>query len=249
MERLENFDLFRVCQYFLSQGFSTNTPFRLNCNCAVGAVVKKTALASFVVLLLVVIFQFSSVVLANPIPYPAESSQEFPTIKLNSPKDGEVLAATTVSLNFTVIKPDSWNFYWLTKMPVIGTYDVFMYMDGNLLSKNPLMDPGSSGFPTADYSVSLSMLTRGTHTVKIEVEAFTYYDDPEPEHGDYLTFSKNISETVYFTVNADMPTPSPTSTPTLKPQTTEQVAIVGVAVMVAVIGAGLGLLIHLIKRK
>jgi hypothetical protein len=111
------------------------------------------------------------------------------------------------------------------------------------------VDPGSSGFPTADYSVSLNMLTRGTHTVKIEVEAFTYYDDPEPEHGDYLTFSKNISETVYFTVNADMPTPSPTSTPNLKPQTTEQVAIVGVAVMVAVIGAGLGLLIHLIKRK
>jgi hypothetical protein len=92
--------------------------------------VKRTALASFtLLLLLVVIFQFSSLALANPVPYPAEPSQEFPIIKVDSPEDGEFLTATSVSLNFTVIKPDSWNFYWLTTMPVIGTYDVFMYMD------------------------------------------------------------------------------------------------------------------------
>jgi hypothetical protein len=93
------------------------------------------------------------------------------------------------------------------------------------------------------------MLTRGTHTVKIDVEAFTYYDDPEPEHGDYLTFSKNISETVHFTVNADPPTPSPTSTPTSEPQQKGQEIIAGVAFATAVFAAGLGLLIYLIKRK
>jgi hypothetical protein len=124
------------------------------------------------------------------------------------------------------------------------------YLDGNLLNKNPLVDPGSSGFPNADYSVFLSMLTRGTHTVKIDVEAFTYYDDPEPEHGDYLTFSKNISETIHFTVNADPPTPSPTSTPTSKPQqdaflTTLVAAASGASATIV----GLGVLLYFKKRK
>jgi len=142
---------------------------------------KKTALA---LLLLVVMFQFSSLAIANPIPYPTEPSQEFPTLKVNSPKNGEVFTATSVEVNFTVTKPDSWNFYWLTIMPVIGTYVVHIYLDGNLHSKYPLVDPGSSGFPTADYSVFLYWLTRGAHSVKIEVEAYSYYDDPSPEPGD-----------------------------------------------------------------
>lgn len=45
-------------------------------------------------------------------------------------------------------------------------------------------------------------------------------------------------------------TPTPTPTPSQEPQQTEQVeAILGVAIVVAVFGAGLGLLIYLIKRK
>jgi hypothetical protein len=217
-----------------------------------GDVMKKTALAlcMLLLLLLLVMFQFSGLALANPVPYPSEPSQEFPTLKVDSPKNGEVLTASSVSLNFTVTKPDSWDYYWLTTMPVIGTYDVFTYLDGNLLNKNPLMDPGSSSFPTANYSVSLSMLTRGTHTAKIDVEASTYYEDPEPEQGDYLTFSKNISETVHFTVNADPPNPSPTSTPTSKPQQEPfSTTIVATASGVSAALACLGLLVYFKKRK
>jgi hypothetical protein len=211
---------------------------------------KKTALAlCMLLLLLLVMFRFSGLALANPVPYPVEPSQEFPALTVNSLKDGEVLTATSASLNFTVTKPDSWNFYWLTTMPVIGTYDVFTYLDGNLLNKNPLVDPGSSGFPTADYSVFLSMLTRGTHTAKIEVEAFTYYDDPEPEHGDYLTFSKNISETIHFTVNADMPTPSPTSTPTSEPQQEPFPATLIIAPIAILAVTCIGLTVYFKKRK
>ena len=48
-----------------------------------------------------------------------------------------------------------------------------------------------------------------------------------------------------------MPTasPAPTSTPYNEPQQTVQEIIIGAAIAVAVIGAGLGLLIYLIKRK
>jgi hypothetical protein len=48
---------------------------------------------------------------------------------------------------------------------------------------------------------------------------------------------------------ATTPTPPPTSTPYQEPQQTEQEIIIGAAIAVAVIGAGLGLLIYLIKRK
>ena len=43
--------------------------------------------------------------------------------------------------------------------------------------------------------------------------------------------------------------PAPTSTPYQEPQQTEQDIIIGVAITTIVIGAGLGLLIYLIKRK
>jgi hypothetical protein len=136
------------------------------------------------------------------ISYPVEPNQELPTLEVWSPHNGEVFSLTTVALNFTVTKPDSWNVYWLTTIPVIGAYIVYVYLDGR--SHSTLFDPGSSGFPTADYSVSLYRLTRGTHTAKIDVEAFTYYNDPSPEPGDYLTYSRNITETIHFTVNADL---------------------------------------------
>ena len=49
---------------------------------------------------------------------------------------------------------------------------------------------------------------------------------------------------------AKTPTPTPTITPYQEPQQTEQFeTILGWAIVVAVFGAGLGLLIYLIKRK
>ena len=52
-----------------------------------------------------------------------------------------------------------------------------------------------------------------------------------------------------FQTPSPQPTPTPTSTPYTEPQATEQGIILGVAITVAVIGAGLGLLIYLLKRK
>jgi hypothetical protein len=42
---------------------------------------------------------------------------------------------------------------------------------------------------------------------------------------------------------------NPTPSPSVKPQLTDQEVIIGVAITIAVIGAGLGLLVYLIKRK
>ena len=185
------------------------------------------------------------------IPYPAEPSMQFPTIDIDSPENGETLEATSLWLNFTVTKPDSWDLYWLTAIPVVGTYSAYVYLDQKLLaiSRNLLEDPGSSGFPVADYSFVLSKLSRGDHSVEVLLEAATFYEDPSPEPGDYLQYSKNITKTIHFNVNADLPTPSPSPLPSEEPQLAEQDAILGVAVTVAIVCVGLGLLVYLIKRK
>jgi hypothetical protein len=68
-------------------------------------------------------------------------------------------------------------------------------------------------------------------------------------HMSYLqgTGSQVIANIVYATAT---PTPTPTATPTHEPQQTNQTeTIMGLAIVVAVLGAGLGLLIYLIKRK
>ena len=181
-------------------------------------------------------------------PYPAEPSLEFPTIDVYSPNNGEFLEVNSVWLNFTVTKPDSWDLYWLTEIPVIGSYSVYIYLDGNLYNNHPLEDPGSSGFPVAEYSVVLSKLSRGDYSVEVLLEASTFYEDPSPEPGDYLRYSRNITETINFTVDADLPT-SPTPLPSEEPQPLGQDVILGVAVTVAVVCVGLGFLIYFKKRK
>jgi hypothetical protein len=67
-------------------------------------------------------------------------------------------------------------------------------------------------------------------------------------------WSSTQTITVYPSSSSPTPTPSPATTPTITPynepqQTYQTETIVGVAIVVAVIGAGLGLLIYLIKRK
>lgn len=212
---------------------------------------RRKALASFMLLLLLVSMpQFFSLVKANPVPYPPEPSQEFPTLKINSPKNGEVFTVTTAEINFSVTKPDSWNLYWLTAIPVIGSYVVLVYLDGSLHSR--YFDPCSTGFPTQTISVYLNKLTRGGHSVKIDVEAYTYYENPtNPTPGSYLTYSRNITETIHFTVNADLPTPTPSPTPsprpTSKPESFPTTLVIAPVSIVAVVGVGL--LIYFKKRK
>jgi hypothetical protein len=207
-------------------------------------------------LLLAVLFQFFSLstadpFLSHPVPYPTEPNQEFPTLKVSSPKNGEVFTVTSAEINFTVTKPDSWNFYWLDKFyglstkPVIGSYIVHVYLDGSL--HNIHGDPGSTGFPTADYSVSLNRLARGGHNVEINVVASTFYDDPSPEPNDFLTYPKNISKTIHFTVNADLPTPSPSPEPTSEVEPFPTTLVVASITLVTVIG--ISFVIYFRKRN
>jgi hypothetical protein len=74
---------------------------------------------------------------------------------------------------------------------------------------------------------------------------------PAPTYDFYFEgTTSNWSETQTITIGESLnPIPSPTSTPYQESQPTEQEVIVGTVITVAVIGAGLGLLLYLIKRK
>ena len=171
-------------------------------------------------------FQFSSLATANPVPYPTTPNQELPTLKVESPNDGEVFTSDTIRLNFTVTIPDSWDSYWLTAMPVIGDFDVDVYLDGNL--KYTEWMAGSPGILTYNYSIVLDDLTGGEHSARILITARTFFQPKLANNGrEYL---RDFYETRNFTIQ-----PFPVT------------LVTGVIVAVAIIG--IGSLVYFKKRK
>jgi hypothetical protein len=208
---------------------------------------KRTALAPTLIsalLLVAVSLEFISLASANPVPYPSEPNKELPTLKVESPQNGGVYKVDTVKLDFTVTKPDSWNFYWLgvtSGLPVIGDYSVWVYLDGNL--NCTYWDPCLRDVLTTNYSVVLDGLTRGGHSVKIDVKARTFYRNPNPDPYDYLEYFMNVSDTIHFTIDAGPSFPSPELTSSPEPQqypdSFPTTLVVGSIITVVVVGIGL----------
>lgn len=201
----------------------------------------KRAIAFIVsILLLVGSFQFFSLASANTVPYPSKPNQELPTIEVYSPKDGEVFNVTSVVLNFNVTKPESWDYYWM-HLPVIGTYHVLVILDGKaILSKfEDEFNRNLEESLTQSISSNFAELTGGNHTAEVVVTAYAHYSNPSPDHSKYLQDIRNISKTVNFMVNADLPTPTPTIEPETEVAPFPIIEVVSVAVIVAVFVAGL----------
>ena len=199
-------------------------------------------------LLMTVAFHFPLFASANPmyeIPYPSEPNNELPTLKLESPQNGTAYTEGTAELVFAVTKPFSWHIYWYTgasePIPVIGSYIVWVYLDGNITYH--FLDPHLQRVRTANYSLTLDWLKSGTHSLRIDMKATTYYKNPYPDLYDYLTHSMNVSETIQFTIQ-DASTPSPE--PHQEPFPTTLVATVS-GFSAATIS--LGLLVYFKKRK
>ena len=201
-----------------------------------------------VLLLMTVALHIPSFALANPmyeIPYPSEPNMELPTLKVESPQNGTAYTAVTAELSFTVTKPDSWDTYWNAGVseliPVIGSYIVWVYLDGNITYH--FLDPHLQRVRTANYSLTLDWLKSGTHSLRIDMKATTYYKNPYPDLYDYLTHSMNVSETIQFTIQ-DTSTPSPEPHQESFPTT-----LVATASGFSAATISLGLLFYFKKRK
>jgi hypothetical protein len=81
-----------------------------------------------------------------------------------------------------------------------------------------------------------------------DVAGYLAVDDDGNLHMSYLAGSPTVITSLMYATAT--PPATPTSTPTHEPQQTNHTeTIMGLAIVVAVLGAGLGLLIYLIKRK
>jgi hypothetical protein len=215
---------------------------------------KKTAVASYMLLLLLVsVFQFSSLATANPVPYPEEPNQELPTLKVESPSAGEVFKVGNITVKFSVTIPDSWNYYWMFGFPVIGDYGFDVLLDGHLEYAG--YESGSKDIFIRNYSVVLDELARGEHSAKILITARTFYQNPYSP-GRYYEYLRNMSVTRNFTVlysqpsPSSSPTPSPTATPSpLLKQTEPFPTTLVIAPIASVAVIGIGLLFYFKKRK
>jgi len=158
--------------------------------------------------------QFVALVSANFVPYPAEPNQDPPSLTLQMPRNADIYYGSSVEVNFIVSKPASWLYngpygrtlyYWWSEapFPIIGTYSVAIYLDGTIASciSDLGIENGRDNL-TANYSIILEELTRGQHTLKIEVMADTLYNpDASQQNGQASKYAMNISETIHFTVD------------------------------------------------
>jgi hypothetical protein len=127
---------------------------------------------------------------------------------------------------------------------------------------DPIFFVGSStygGYYKASDSeftvVSLSIESYNFSSGQIDIQAIALVGNQYPtdmQNGAVYGFEGEMSvwsNTQTVTIGESQ-TSTPTQTPSQEPQQTEQLdVIIGVAITVAVIGAGLGLLIYLMKRK
>jgi len=164
---------------------------------------KKALGVAFVLALLfstVASLQFVSLVKANPVPYPSTPNTDLPTLTVQTPQNySDIYAENSVILNFSVTKPDSWNRYHLG-IPVIGDYQVFVYLDSNLF--DTFLDPRPYEQLTREYSVVLNGLTSELHTLKIDVRARTFYKITKAAE-DPLEHFMNTSATINFNIIAE----------------------------------------------
>jgi hypothetical protein len=88
---------------------------------------------------------------------------------------------------------------------------------------------------------------------EVDVQVQALFGDFRAEPYVHITHVGGPTYDFYFEGETQSATPSPSttpiSTPYQEPQQTEQEIIIGAAIAAVVIGAGLGLLIYLIKRK
>lgn len=187
--------------------------------------------------------------LANYIPYPPEPNEDPPTLIVQTPQNSTTYNVNTVNLTFTVTKPDSWLYNGLPyyyegfigmRVAIIGQYHIRIYLDGNYYwDYSDRLEENL----TTNYSLVLYGLTKGGHSVIIDLEATTYYNPYYPNHTSAARSKRldNVSDTIHFTVNTPEPFPN-----TSEPFPT---AIVAAASGASVAIIGIGLLIYFRKRN
>jgi hypothetical protein len=187
------------------------------------------AVVSLLLILLLLFFigQFTSLAKANPLPsasYPETPDKNEPIIAIEVPKNDIVSNVNYATLSFTVKKPPS----WFNTYPIHGDLRSISYIiDSKMVdvggNKLDLEHQNSS---TLTYTQTISGLSEGKHTLKVNVQSVSYYLDPKRPPDDVYGswkyppanyFMDTYSSSMNFTVESLKPSPTQSSILTLMP--------------------------------
>jgi hypothetical protein len=183
-----------------------------------------------IIIILVLLPSFSSLTILSV------KARTYPTptlkIQLTSPTN-KTYTQNSILINFSIQKqPDDWNIYLIEyalegeKKNYTGTF-----LDKQLIDISQL-----------NFTKTITGVPDGTYvlTVSARWDALLIYLDAD-------------KQTVTFTINTKISTPSPTPTSTNTPtpdnqQTLNTETVIGTAILIVVLGAGIGLIIYLLKK-
>ena len=209
-----------------------------------GAVMKKTALASTMVsgLIVSLVFgvQFIQLVEANGIPITVvlELCNEPPIITVESPLNNKLFSSNTVVVSFTLTRP---SYNWTSSK---GTSSIVVYanitVDGTVYSRVNVYSDLRVPF---SYSLNLTDLQNGAHSLQLVADCLGVYTSQfsrVPAEEARISY-ETLSDVVSFTVD--------TPEPTIEPESFPASLVTASAIPITVVLVGLGLLFYRIKRK
>jgi hypothetical protein len=134
---------------------------------------------------------------ANPIEIAYKTP---PIISLHSPMNNDTFSVNTVLLNLTVTKPDNWLIHGGYAAQQI-LKSINYQLDGNF--SDPVLVNSALASPL-DYSVNLTNLTDGVHSLKVYAYASGWVIDMSCCY-EYEVPINSSSNMVYFTVDTTFP--------------------------------------------
>jgi hypothetical protein len=190
---------------------------------------------SLVLLSIVAGMQVVEVAKANPIPWSSTPNLEKPTLQIETPQNYTEYNEGSVSLNFTVHQPDSWNYVDLVIHYVGEIKSIDSYLDGihyghypsgdNLtrISDGIYYEHYPYGSDLTSYSDKLTVPASGLHVLNITICGSTYYEGPLYSNSSIPIINTTgitvydypvvVSDIVYFTVEREQ-------SPSLSPNVT-----------------------------
>jgi hypothetical protein len=204
---------------------------------------------------------------ANPVPWPATPNQEKPTLTIKTPQNYTTYNDSTVSFNFTVTAPTSWNkiqhmfeWYYLGKIASVNQYLDGKLINGNLTDYSRIYISGSS------YSVKLNQTSPGQHSLNVTVQSYTYYREPIYGNSsipsgiidEYIINGVSVqqviyqypivvSDIVYFTV--EQPTPTQGGIGTGSNYLLNQTNLILIATVITIVAVASVSLVYFRRRK
>lgn len=189
---------------------------------------KKTFMAAIIITVFLISLpvgmQAVDVAKANPIPYPPTPNKDEPNLQVQNPQNFTSYSledTTTITLNFTITKPISWN---LTQpnfgFPAIGKIQTVNATQNDRLIFNDFLGAdflNGTGEWSKEYSVNLNDFNLGLNKIEVSVYAMTFSTPDYYVETAVKTYPMYVTDTIYLNFTDSSPVPAVTLVPSLSP--------------------------------